>query len=121
MDEDRAGKVESSLIDMTIEAWRFARLFERLLTKLDAGEQGRYLGQYRWFMKKVGEALEGADLRIVNIEGQRYDAGMAASPINADEFGSEDALVVDQMLEPIVMGPNGIVRTGTITLRKVEG
>lgn len=26
-------------------------------------------GQFRWFIKKVEEALEQADLRIVNVEG----------------------------------------------------
>ncbi len=59
-------------------------------------------------------------MRIVNIEGHPFDPGMAATPLNIEEFGSEDALVVDQMIEPIIMGPDGVARTGTVTLRKVE-
>lgn len=109
-------KLTQSLIDISIEAWRFGKLFERLLSKLDAGEQGRYRGQFRWFQKKLDESLDAAQLKLVNVEGQLYDAGMAATPLNIDEFESDDTLMVDQMIEPIIMGPEGIIKTGTVTL-----
>ena len=109
-----------SLLDVAVESWRFGRVFDRLLPKLDAGEQGRYRGQFRWFQKKLEDSLTDAGMRIVNVEGHAFDPGMAATPLNIEEFGSDDTLVVDQMLEPIIMGPEGVVRTGTVTLRKVE-
>ena len=59
-------------------------------------------------------------MRIVNVEGHAFDSGMAATPLNIDEFDAKDALMVDQMLEPIIMGKEGLVKTGTVTLRKVE-
>ena len=64
--------------------------------------------------------MTNAGMRIVNVEGHRFDPGMAATPLNIEGFEPEDALIVDQMLEPIIMGPEGVVRTGTVTLRKVE-
>lgn len=109
-----------SLLDVAVESWRFGRLFDRLLLGLDAGEQGRYRGQFRWFRRKLEESLTDAGMRMVNIEGHRFDPGMAVTPLNIDEFVSEDPLVVDQMLEPIIMGPDGVVRTGTVMLRKLE-
>ena len=109
-----------TIVSMAVESWRFGRVFDRLLTKLDAGEQNRYKSQFRWFIKKVEEALEQAELRIVNVEGQPFDPGMAAPPLNIEEFDTKDALMVDQMLEPIIMGKEGLVKTGTVTLRKVE-
>ena len=108
-----------SLLDVAVESWRLGRLFDRLLLKLDAGEQGRYRGQFRWFQRQLEDSLTDAGMRIVNVEGHAFDSGMAATPLNIEEFGSEDALVVDQMLEPVVMGRDGVVRTGTVTLRKV--
>ena len=107
-----------SLLDITVESWRFARLFERLLTRLDAGEQARYRGQFRWFQRRLEEGLSAAGLRIVNIEGHPFDPGMAATPVNIEEFEANDTLIVDQMLEPILMGADGLVRSGTVTLRK---
>ena len=109
-----------SLLDVAAESWRFSRLVDRLLRRLDAGEQGRYRGQFRWFQKKLHNSLTDAGMRMVSIEGHRFDPGMAVTPLNIEEFGSEDALVVDQMLEPIIMGPDGVIRTGTVTLKKLE-
>ena len=112
--------MRDAVISMAVESWRFGRVFDRLLTKLDAGEQNRYKSQFRWFLKKVEAALEQANLRIVNVEGHPFDPGMAATPLNIEEFGTDDALMVDQMLEPIIMGEEGLIRTGTVTLRKVD-
>lgn len=112
--------MRDAVIVMAVEAWRFGRVFDRLLTKLDAGEQNRYKNQFRWFIKKVEEALEQAELRIVNVEGHPFDPGMAATPLNIEEFDASDVLIVDQMLEPIITGKEGLVRSGTVILRKVE-
>lgn len=108
-----------AIINMAIESWRFSRLFDRLLIKLDAGEQKRYKSQLRWFIKKMEESLEQVNLRIVNVEGHPFDPGMAATPLNIEDFDSEDSLIVDQMLEPIIMGKDGLVKRGTVILRRI--
>ena len=114
------GSLSKSLINITIEAWRFGKVFERAITRLDAGEQKRFLSQYRWFTKKIEDSMDEAGMRLVNIEGQRYDPGMAATPLNLEEFESEDTLIVDQMVEPIIMGQEGLLKTGTVLLRKID-
>lgn len=106
------------LIDLTISAWRLAQAFERLVRKLSPDEGAKYAGQLRYFQKQAMETLASADLSIVSIEGQPYDAGAAATPLNIADFGADDVLVVDQMLEPIMMSMNGIVRPGVVLLAK---
>jgi hypothetical protein len=112
--------LKETVINMAVESWRFGRVFDRLLTKLDAGEHKRYQNQFRWFLKKVEESLAQSGLRIVNVEGHPFDPGMAATPINIEEFDENDSLMVDQMLEPIIMSNEGLVKTGTVALRKVD-
>jgi hypothetical protein len=97
-----------------------ALLFARLLSKLDAGEQARYQSQFSWFVKKLCENLEASGLRLVNVEGHPYDPGVAATALNIGDFAPDDRLVVEQMLEPIIMGSEGLLRAGTILVRKVE-
>lgn len=118
--EPSSEDLKKSLLEIAVESWRFGRLFDRLLTKLDAGEQGRYQGQFRWFQRKLEDSLTVAGMRVVNVEGHPFDTGMAATPLNIEEFDATDTLVVDQMVEPIIMGPEGLIRTGTVTLRKVK-
>ncbi len=112
-------QLERSLIDMAVESWRFARLFGRLVSKLDAGEGARYVNQLRYFQKKLEDSLEASGMKIVNVEGQPFDPGMAASAINIGDFGPDDVLLVDQMVEPIIMGAEGLRKQGTVMLRKV--
>lgn len=114
-------QMEQSLIDIAVESWRFSRLFGKVVSKLDAGESGRYINQLRYFQKKVEESLDASGLKLVNVEGHQFDPGMAASAINIGDFGPDDVLVVEQMVEPIIMGPEGLRKQGTVMLRKVQG
>jgi hypothetical protein len=107
-------------IDIVIESWRFSKLFSRMLSKLEPSEAGRYLNQQRYFLKRLDDSLAIAGLKIVSLEGQPYDPGMAASPLNIEDFGPDDQLLVDQMVEPVLMGADGIVKSGTVMLRKAD-
>jgi hypothetical protein len=113
-------QLERSLVEVAIESWRFSRLFSRIVAKLDAGEAAKYVNQLRYFQKKVVENLEAGGFKLVNVEGQPFDNGMAVSAVNIGDFEPEDQLIVDQMVEPIIMGPEGLRRQGTVMLRKVH-
>jgi len=117
--ENTESSATAALIDLAVDSWKFAKLFARVISKLDAGEQSRYANQMRFFQKRVESAAEAAGARIVSIEGQPFEPGMAASPLNLEDFEEGDKLYVDQMLEPIVMGSDGVLRTGTMMLRKL--
>lgn len=118
-DTEQTSETESALIDLAVDSWKFARLFTRVISKLDAGEQNRYANQMRFFQKRVDAAAEIAGARIVSIEGMPFEPGSAATPLNISDFEDGDQLFVDQMLEPIVMGTNGVLRMGTMMLRKL--
>jgi len=113
-----AATLEKALMDMAVEGWRFSKLFARMLNKLDAGEATRYLSQLRYYQEKLDGSMEEVGMHIVNLEGQPYDPGMAVATLNAGDFAPEDQLIVDQMIEPIIMGAEGLLRSGTILLRK---
>ena len=108
------------LIDIAVESWKFARIFLRVVSKLDAGEGSRFLSQHRYYMRRLEETLLVAGLRLVNVEGHAFDPGVPATPLNMGDFSPDDQLVVDQMVEPILMGPNSVVRSGTVMVRKAK-
>ena len=108
------------IISMAIETWRFKRILDRLLTKLAPNDQKRHQTQLRWFEKKLEEFLALFGWQIVDVEGQPFDPGMAATPLNIEDFDEEDSLMVDHMLEPIIMGKDQLVKTGTVTLKIKE-
>lgn len=124
MDETIAGvssdSVKSAFLALAVESWRFTRAYLRLVSKLDAGDQNRFASQYRYFQKQLEDKLNVVGFRLVNIEGLPFDPGMAATAININDFLAEDRLIVDQMLEPIIMSEAGVIRMGTVLLRKVD-
>ena len=85
------------VINLAIESWRFAKVYERVLTRLNGNQTKRYTNQLQQFVKKAEESLEEVGLRIVNVEGYPYDPGMAATPLNIEDFEPEDHLVVDSL------------------------
>jgi len=105
-----------SLADIASEAWRLDRVIDKTLLRMDPMDAQRFLGQYRWFRRKVDDALSKADMLLVDLTGQEYSVGMAASPLNIDEF-DEDDLEVEQMVEPIIMSRGTVIKTGSVMLR----
>lgn len=118
MADDASKAAEAALLDLALEGWRFQKLFTRALSKLDAGEAPRFSNQHRYFVRRIGDCLQEVGIRLVNLEGQPYDTGSAVTAINVADFEPDDNLVVDQMIEPIVMNEAGLLRPGTVTLRK---
>ncbi|MDR2405339.1 MAG: hypothetical protein LBE27_03110 [Deltaproteobacteria bacterium] len=110
--------LENSLIRIAVETWRFDKVFKRVVNKLERTDRSRYEGHFNWLLKEVQNALEQSGLYVNNLEGLPFDPGLPATPLNLDEFTEEDELFVDTMIEPVIMNERGIVKTGTITLRK---
>jgi hypothetical protein len=93
-----------ALVDMSIDSWRFAKAFAKMVGKVDAGEAVRYDNQYRYYVKRIGENLARVGLRVVSVEGAPYDPGIAVTALNIADFEPNDLLLIDQMIEPIIMG-----------------
>jgi hypothetical protein len=111
---------EQLIIKIITDNWRLMNLFLKVLTRLDVSEANRYMNQIRYFQKTINDNLNEINLKIINLEGQLYDPGMAASPLNIDDFLPEDKLIVEQMLEPLIMGEDGIKKQATVKLMKVQ-
>jgi len=108
------------LLDIAVESWRFCRKFENLLDKIADNEQARHHSHLLWFESEVEKSMEEAGFRFVNLEGHSFDVGMAATPVNIEDFGPQAKLIVHQMLEPIIMGKEGIARAGSVKLCEVK-
>jgi len=111
---------QKTIIDIAVDSWRFSRIFLRALSKLDAGEANRYMSQLEYYLGKLEQNLGTVGVKLVNLEGHPYDSGMAVKALNIEDFASEDTLLIEQMLEPVIMGDEGLLRQGTVMLQKVK-
>lgn len=117
---DEVLALKNAIGEMAVEAWRFGKVYERMMLKLDARDRERFANQLRWFFKKMEEALNGSGLHMISIEGRPYDPGIAAKALNIDEFAGDEPLVVEQMLEPIIMENDKVFKSGTVLLRRED-
>lgn len=120
MQDNRQEQLIHSVMDIAAEAWRFHGVFDRMLLDSDPVKAQRYVNQYAWFLKKVEKALAEAGLRMVSVEGQPFDPGMAVTALNLDEFDADDELYVQQMIEPILMDETSVRRMGVVMLGRKE-
>ena len=119
MEQDSA-KLQQSIVSIASELFRFQRVFEKAISKIDIDERGKYMSQFSWFSKKVLKAVEEANLKVLNPEGQLYDPVMAVTPLNIDDFETDDRLYVLQTIEPIIMQDDKVFKTGTVILGRVK-
>ena len=117
---DHIQKLQDSLVAIAAETFRFQHVYSKVLSKLDIDDQAKYSSQFTWFTKKVTKALDEAGLKIVDVNGQLYDPGMAVTPLNIEDFETEDILFVAQTMEPIIMQDNAVIKTGTVILGRAE-
>ena len=115
---DTNEKLTNSLISIASELFRFQQVFSKAISKLELDEQSKYSSQFAWFSKKVLKAIDEANLRIVDVNGQLYDPGMAVTPLNIEDFELNDILYVKRMMEPIIMNGDTVVKTGTVILER---
>lgn len=113
-------QLQGSLVSIASELFRFQRVFEKAVSKLEIDERSKYMSQYAWFSKKVYKALDETNLKLLNVEGQLYDPGMAVTPLNIDDFETDDQLYVLQTIEPIIMQDDRVYKTGTVILGRIE-
>lgn len=107
----RHPEASPNLIELASESWRFHQIMQRSICSMDPFDAQRLASHYGWYQRIVQNVLEEAGLHVVDLTGERYDAGMAVTPLNLEDFpeGMQSSYYIAQMIEPIVM-QDGIVR-----------
>ena len=113
-------RIKNSMIEIAVEHYRLKKTFMKAISKLDFTEQNKYTSQFSWFSKKVVKALDDIGLKIINVDGQLYDPGMAVTPLNIEDFEADDVLYVEQTMEPIIIEDDTVIKTGTVILGRVQ-
>ncbi len=107
---------------LAIEYWRLLKAFEKS-SGAGPGASSREAAQARYAASKLASILSEIDMRLVAFDGERFEPGLPVSAINADEFESEDDLVIAATIEPAVILRDNVKITGRVLLEKrpVEG
>jgi len=107
---------------LAIEYWRLLKAFEKSCGA-GRGASNQEAAQARYAASKLASILSDIDMRLVTFDGERFEPGLPVSAINADEFESDNDLVIAATIEPAVIVRGNVKITGRVLLeqRSVEG
>jgi hypothetical protein len=75
-------------------------------------------GRISFYDRVLEDGLAEVGFKLVDFTGQEYGPQLAATAINVDDFEAREGLVVESTIEPAVVGPEGLLKSGTVTLRR---
>jgi hypothetical protein len=109
------------IADFIAEEFRFIKSYLSAVSKLYREEQQRYVSTYNFHIDKINELAKNAKLHIRGFEGVRFDEGLPVTPLNIDDFTKDDALFIEQVIEPaIILSESGkVIKAGTVLLAKI--
>lgn len=106
-----------SIIDIVIGEFRFNDSLRNSIDNIsDVHLQKKLKSQYGWLEKTILNAANIADISIVDFTGKPYNPGMPVNPLNIEEFGIDENLVIQKTIEPVVFVDKKLRRTGTVLL-----
>lgn len=106
-----------TIAEILVEDFRFSRSYLSVVDKLFMEEKKKYESTYNFHRTKIAELAKNFHLRMVFFDKKEYDDGLPVTPLNIDEFGKEDRLIIQQTIEPAILTADGqIVKTGTVIL-----
>ena len=110
------------LVEFVVEDYRFLKMYKSLIGKLLKDEVSKYLSAFNFHVSKIEELMNKQNLKIVDLSGKVYDEGLSVNPLNIEDFGKDDKLIIDQILEPLIISTidGAIVKSGTVMLKKCE-
>ena len=113
-------RARTAMVALAVDLWRFNSGLGSVLQRLDANEQSRLLSRVRYFERRLEWSLAEVGLRVERPTGERFSAGLPVEALNLADFGADDELYVDTVVEPVVLGADGLVRAGTVLVRKAN-
>lgn len=88
---------------LAVEYWRLAKSFSRQSEKLAIEQQHRATSQVRYALKKLDSLLDDAGMSVAVFDGQAFEAGLPAIPLNSDDFSEAGALTVVETVSPAIL------------------
>lgn len=106
--------------DFIVEEHRFLKSYISAVNKLFPEERNKYLSAYEFHIGKINDMARETNLSILKCENMDYEEGLPLSALNADEFTKEDALVIQQIIEPAIINTTtgNAIRMGSVILAK---
>ncbi|HEX8131461.1 MAG TPA: hypothetical protein VF527_20340 [Pyrinomonadaceae bacterium] len=103
----------ASLIELAIEGWR-------LDSWLAAQPPEKVASKLRHVARRLQKFLQERELSVLDLTGRRYEPGMSVEVLEAvaDERLGAGENLIDEMVEPIILWRDRVVKYGRVVVRQ---
>ncbi len=108
--------LQFAIAEIAAESWRYQLALGKVLKRMDVIEAERFSRQYGYFASKVNRAVASAGLTVLDLTGQGYNPGLPIQAMNLEEFDEDEALIITQTIEPVIMIDRRVIKTGVVML-----
>ena len=109
-----AEKMQLAIAEIAAESWRYGQALHKVLRKLDVMDAERFSRQYKYFASKVERAVATAGVTVLDLSRQPYSVGLPVQAMNLGEFDEDEALIITQTIEPVIMLDGRVLKTGMV-------
>lgn len=103
-----------TIAELCVEYWKLMNVARKTTHQLSETDGRRLAAQVNFSQKQLERLTAALRLRLVELTGEDFHAGVSASADNGEDFDDDEALVVTRTLEPIVVCDMRVVRTGRV-------
>ncbi len=104
-----------ALADLATQYWKLCESLAHTI----GSEDGSDAAMLRYSRGRLDAILEGEDMTLRCYDGQEWTATLPSTPINADEFDGETALV-ERTLEPTILHGGSVLLPGKVMLAATQ-
>jgi hypothetical protein len=105
------------LAELAVQFWKLCEAFEREIAGGDGASAEAAGAQLRFARRRLDILLDGAGLGLRTYDGERWDASLPPSPLNAEEIGDAAAAAVDRTIEPTILAGSQVLLPGKVMLK----
>ena len=109
-------EIHPAVVALVTDHWRLLRSFTRVVDQLPEASKARVAAQARFHQSRLESVLAGLGLTLATYEGRAFDGSLPPTAQNADDFTEDQALVVQETVEPTLIFANRILHGGKVNL-----
>lgn len=103
----------SQLVDLSVETWRLRQWVSNVDSQ---NAMGRHIcRKYERFFQEIG-------IEVLDMSGKPFEPGLAVEIVDSvqDEALEDEAVLVEEMIVPVVFYKNTVVKHGQVVVRKAS-
>lgn len=108
----------ATIAKLCVEQWKLIERFAKAVELVPDADRGRFTSQIRYSQIQLQSLATQGGLKLVTFDGEDFGPGCPASADNLEDFGTDEAVIVEKTLEPAVVRDMRVIISGRVLVAR---